>query len=144
MATAYHVLGIKPRKLIVQSEMVVSLGMLVGKQISPHSSIACRVGYVDVDRRVPGVSIVVVVVVSLFTETLAVVTVVVVVAVVVVVPVVVVVVVVDVVVVVVSVVIVSGIGIVSMLGQNKLVQLEPLQLVYWQEGSLHKQPKRHI
>lgn len=73
MATAYHVLGINPRKLIVQSEIVVSLGMLVGKQISPHSSMACRIGYVDVDRRVPGVSIVVSTAVSLLDDVVVVV-----------------------------------------------------------------------
>ena len=114
-------LGINPRKLIVQSEIVVSLGMLVGKQISPHSSMACRVGYVDVDRRVPGVSIVVSSVVSWFAEVLVIVTVAVVVAVVVVV--------VDVDVDV-DVVVVIELGSVNVLGQNELVQLKPLQLVF--------------
>ena len=51
-------------KVIVQSASVVVFGILPGKQIPPHSSIACRVGKDDVDLTVPGVSGVVVVVVA--------------------------------------------------------------------------------
>ncbi len=68
IATPYHVLGTSPWKNKVQLDKMVPLGILDGKHIPPHSSIAWRLGYDEVGASVPGVSTVVVATVVVATE----------------------------------------------------------------------------